>query len=275
MPGLLRSAPPAIGKCRQVSEKCGGFVLSWTPTRISNSCKLPALFGLEHDMTLSLAVLSAPDETATIATSEPQTTGFHLEPRCHVCRNDEVRKKVNDLLASGASYAMTLRALGDDSAVGVTSDSIRRHSERHFPVQNVARATYREILERRAKENSVDFIEGVATAITPMALLETVMVKGYETVVDPDTKIDAKTGMLAACRLQELIDSCEGQVDMARMWADMDQIIQVVKTLIPSERWPEVQAALRGEAPIRQQQARPGESIRMVEIDDMPDEDAY
>ena len=62
-----------------------------------------------------------------------------------------------------------------------------------------------------------------------MALLETVMVTGYETVVDPDTKIDAKTGMLAACRLQELIDSREGQVDMARMWADMDQIIQVVK----------------------------------------------
>jgi hypothetical protein len=185
-----------------------------------------------------------------------------------------VRKKVNDLLASGASYAMTLRALGD-RAVGVTSDSIRRHAERHFPVQNVARATYREILERRAQENSVDFVEGVATAITPMALLETVMVKSYETVVDPDTKIDAKTGMLAACRLQELIDSREGQVDMARMWADMDQIIQVVKTFIPSERWPEVQAALRGEAPIRQQQARPGESIRMVEIDDMPDEDGY
>jgi hypothetical protein len=73
--------------------------------------------------------------------------------------------------------------------------------------QNVARATYREILERRAKENSVDFVEGVATAITPMALLETVMVKGYETVVDPDTKIDLKTAMLAACRLQEMIDS--------------------------------------------------------------------
>jgi hypothetical protein len=71
-----------------------------------------------------------------------------------------VRKKVNDLLASGASYAMTLRALGDDNAVGVTSDSIRRHAERHFPVQNAARATYREILERRAKENSVDFVNG-------------------------------------------------------------------------------------------------------------------
>ena len=29
-----------------------------------------------------------------------------------------MRQKVNDLLASGASYAMTLRALGDDSRRG-------------------------------------------------------------------------------------------------------------------------------------------------------------
>jgi hypothetical protein len=107
-------------------------------------------------MTLTQAALSTPDETATSTESVPLIERFHLEPRCQVCRNDVARKKVNDLLASGASYAMALRALGDDAAQ-VTSDSIRRHAERHFPVQNVARATYREILERRAKENSVDF----------------------------------------------------------------------------------------------------------------------
>jgi hypothetical protein len=86
-------------------------------------------------VTLTQAALSTPDETATSTASVPPIDRLYLEPRCHVCRNDAVRKKVNDLLASGASYAMTLRALGDDSAVGVTSDSIRRHAERHFPVQ--------------------------------------------------------------------------------------------------------------------------------------------
>jgi hypothetical protein len=70
----------------------------------------------------------------------------------------------------------------------VTIDSIRNHTSRHFPVQQVARATYREILERRAQDNDIDFVKSVATAITPMAFLETVMVKGYETLVDPDTK---------------------------------------------------------------------------------------
>ena len=100
-----------------------------------------------------------------------------------------LRKKVNDLLASGASYAMIVRALTADNAEldkcdRVTVDSIRSHTARHFPVQNVAKATYREILERRAKANGVDFIEAVATAITPIAFFETVMVKSYETLVD-------------------------------------------------------------------------------------------
>jgi len=223
-------------------------------------------------MTVSQAAVGSPDQTAPPLILP--INGSHLEPRCHVCKNDEVRKKVNDLLASGASYAMTLRALGDD-AVGVTSDSIRRHSERHFPVQNVARATYREILERRAKENSVDFVNGVATAITPMALLETIMVKGYENVVDPDTEIDVKTGIQAACRLQEMIDSHADQADWASTRAEMGRIIEVVRTFIPSERWPEVQAALRGDEPVRRPEAQTVEGIRMVDIDDEPDEDGY
>ena len=89
----------------------------------------------------------------------------------------------------------SIRALGEhntelDKCDRVTIDSVRNHCERHFPVQNVARATYREILERRAKANGVDFVEGVATAITPIAFFETVMLKSYETLVDSNTKVD-------------------------------------------------------------------------------------
>ena len=102
--------------------------------------------------------------------------------------------------APGASYAMIVRALGEDNAEldkcdRVTIDSVSNHCGRHFPVQNVAKATYREILERRAKENGVDFVEGVATAITPIAFFESVMVKSYETLVDSDTKVDVNTGI--------------------------------------------------------------------------------
>ena len=225
-------------------------------------------------MTLAMTALGATDDAATATVSTPAVDSLYLEPRCHVCRNDDVRKRVNDLLASGTSYAMTRRALGGDAG-DVTSDSIRRHAERHFPVQNAARATYREILERRARENGVDFINGVATAVTPMALLETIMVKGYENLVDPDTAVDVKTGMLAACRLQEMIDSHADQADWASTQAEMGRIVEVVRTFIPSERWPEVQAAVRGDAPIRKPGAQEVQGIEMVDIDDGSDEDGY
>ena len=130
-------------------------------------------------MSVSEAASGGVDESVNLMALAPGINEFHLEPRCRICRNDQVRTKVNDLLATGASYAMVLRAVGDDNATleqrdRVTIDSIRNHANRHFPVQNAARATYREILERRAKQNSVDFIDGVATAITPLAVLETV-----------------------------------------------------------------------------------------------------
>jgi hypothetical protein len=218
------------------------------------------------------------DEYVESMESASDTNRFHLQPRCRVCRNDSMRTKVNDLLASGASYAMVLRALGDDNAAleqrdRVTIDSIRTHSRRHFPVQNVARATYREILERRANENSVDFIEGVATAITPLAVLETIMVKGYQTLVDEDTAVSYRDAMEAALKLHEIARKDDGALDRARILADMGRIIEVVRTFIPSEQWPDVQAALRGETPAAQQTSQAVDGVRMVDIDDTPDED--
>ena len=126
----------------------------------------------------------------TIESMELATrNGFHLEPRCRVCRNDQVRKKVNDLLATGASYAMIVRALAADNAEldkcdRVTVDSIRNHCGRHFPVQNVAKATYREILERRAKENGSTSSRASPRRSLPLTFFEVVMNKAFRTLVD-------------------------------------------------------------------------------------------
>ncbi len=149
------------------------------------------------------------------------------------------------MLAAGASYAQIVRALAADNAEldeksRVTIDSIRNHCARHFPVQNVAKATYREILERRAKANGVDFVEGVVTAITPIAFFETVMVKSYETLVDSDTKVDVHTGILAAGRLQSLIDSRDSSREMLVMKVQLGRLCDVVKSTVPQSMWGEI-----------------------------------
>jgi hypothetical protein len=79
--------------------------------------------------------------------------------------------------------------------------------------------------------------------------------------------------MEAALKLNEIARKDEGAIDRARMLADMGRIIDVVRTFIPSERWPDVQAALRGETPVAQQTSQAVDVVRMVNIDDTPDED--
>lgn len=71
----------------------------------------------------------------------------------------------------------------------------------------------------RARENAVDFVEGVATALTPIAFFETFMVKSYETLVDSDTRVDVNTGIVAASRLQAVIGSRDYSIDIAEMVA--------------------------------------------------------
>jgi hypothetical protein len=174
---------------------------------------------------------------------------FHLEPRCRVCRNDDLRRRVNGLLATGWSYAMIVRALEVDNASldkrdQVTIDSVRNHSARHFPVQNAAQSTYRQILEQRAEQNGIDFVTGVATALTPMAFFEIVMLKAFEALVDPDTKVDVSAGMVAAGRLQSLLDSRTEQPDLTKLRRKVTQIGEVIRTTVPQEMWAEIVSKL-------------------------------
>jgi len=137
---------------------------------------------------------------------------FHLEPRCRVCRTDDVRQAVNRMLAAGCSYAGIVRSLivdnhelADDDRVSV--DSVRNHARRHFRVQNLAQATYRETLQRRAHQNQIGTASGLATALTPMAFMEAVMAKSFIILADGDTEVPLETGLLAAQRLQAILDT--------------------------------------------------------------------
>jgi len=191
-------------------------------------------------MSVSEALRDLVDDN--VKPTELVRNGFHLEPRCRVCRKDHVRKKVNDMLATGASYAMVLRALGEDNANldkcdRVTIDSVRNHTTKHFPVQQTAHATYREILERRACENHVDFVQGVSTALTPFAYFEVVMNKAFRALVDDRTEVSFETGLRAAEKLQSVLDGRERGADILELKVQLGQIGQAVHAFVPQSMW--------------------------------------
>jgi hypothetical protein len=207
-------------------------------------------------------------ESSALATRN----GFHLEPRCRVCRIDAVREKVNGMLATGASYAHVVRALADHNANcdrrdQVTIDSVRNHCARHFPVQQVARATYRDILERRAEQNRVDFVNGVATALTPIAYFEIVMNKAFRRLMDDDADVSVDTGLRAAEKLQSVLDKRDQGDDLAELRLQLYRIQDAVKAVVPQEMWGDIIEKL-------DQQQQDPEAID-AETEDFDDEDAY
>ena len=61
-----------------------------------------------------------------------------------------------------------------------------------------------EVVERRAHENRVDFINGVGAALTPFAYFEVVMNKAFRSLVEDRTGVSVETGLRAAEKLQSV-----------------------------------------------------------------------
>ena len=169
-----------------------------------------------------------------------------IEPRCRICRDDEIRQQVNNLLARGLSYAAIGRAVDvGDEAVSV--DSVRRHSDRHFPVQDAARATYREIIERRAREQQVDFVDGLGTALTPIAFLEAVVLKAHQQLVKDEVEVGVHAALTAAVKLQELASQSAENNSVADAMIQTDKIIRAVREIVPEDLWPAIVERLEAE----------------------------
>jgi len=62
-------------------------------------------------------------------------------------------------------------------------------------------------------------------------------VKSYETLVDSNTKVDLNTGIVAAGRLQSLIDSRDYSRDLLLMKVRLDQDCEAVKSTSPAALW--------------------------------------
>ena len=209
---------------------------------------------------------------------------FRPEPRCHVCRDASIREPVNAMLAGGSSYAQIVQVVAADGAVELSLDSVRNHANRHFPVQNAAQATYREIVERRAAQNRIDFINGATTAITPLAYLETLMVKAFQHLVQDDTKVSIETGLKAAEKLQAALGEGDPGAEIQRMRLQVGRIIEAVHAMVPESKWGELAARLDDAELVRpaRQPLYPGEdeeedneAFDAGDVGDDDDEEAF
>ena len=191
------------------------------------------------------------------------------EPRCRVCRDEEVRTLVNKLLAHG----MTLRDINDvvtpmnrKRAVRdrININNLREHRKRHFDVQSSANAVYRAIIEQRASELNLDYEQGIGTAVTHLAYLDTMIAKGYQTLVNEETVVSYKDGLDASMKRNDLTRAEAGALEQARIMAEMDRVIAVVKEICTPDQLAIMSSRLNDE---------PDKPVPVMSRREIPDED--
>jgi hypothetical protein len=62
---------------------------------------------------------------------------------------------------------------------------------------------------------------------------------------DVDTQVDVSTGMIAAGRLQALMES--RTPSMLDMWVQMNRIMDAIESTVPEELWPEILRKVDGD----------------------------
>lgn len=202
--------------------------------------------------------------------------------KCRICSDEPTRMLVNNLIARLLTYQDIFRIL--DSSINparktngqrpITRRIIKTHAEGHFDIDNPARAVWRAIGLKRAEQLKRDHIEGIGGVVTTLGYLETVMQRGYETLVQPDTPVHYMDGMKAAVQLAEIESKTQGEQRTAEMLAEMSRVIAAVKDTVPAEMWPAIIAKVSGEIEgSTTRSLTAGESILDVDEEDLDEED--
>lgn len=184
-------------------------------------------------------------------TEEHKLYVFRPETRCKVCLSD-ANSVVNKMLAHAMTYTDIIRALEPFNATlpdsrRITYHSLWHHAKKHFPIEETAKATYRRMVEKRAEEYDVDFVAGVAGALTPMAYLDVVMNKGFQNLVDETTVVDVETGLRAAEKLHEITKAAQDESDMGDLMLRVQRIVDAVRKHVPEDMYERILADIEGD----------------------------
>lgn len=178
-----------------------------------------------------------------------QLYAYKKEWRCLVCTSDpDVRRLIDSLLVAPKTYRETLELVTPMmEAKQIPEDkrpsyySIRNHQKRHLPYDKLA---VREIVERRAAEAGRSVMEGRGRILTAEAVLELVVSRGWDDLVEKRSKPDVRETVDAAMKLNALEQQALGSVDVAALMQQLQIILQAVRNNVPADMWDRIAAEI-------------------------------
>lgn len=218
------------------------------------------------------------NEVVQAWTEEASMGDAPVSSQCRVCKDPIIRDLVNNLIAHGYTvpdilgtldkHNLKMRIQGQPE---ITQRSLYNHRKEHFDIQSPAYAIWRKVQEQHQAVYQQNWETGVGGILNALSYYQTMMMRGYETLVNPKVPVTIDQGAWAAGKLDALQARNEDQYDRASQLAEVGRILEVVRHFVPSDNWPQIQAVLRGEIDLDAADVDE-ESVEMVSIADEDDE---
>lgn len=155
------------------------------------------------------------------------------EPRCKVCQSPN-RKHIDKALALGiTSAAQVAKHFSIVDGVNYTRQNMSSHKDKHLTLRQDAMVR---LIEKRAKEEGRDVDDVAGTLLTERAVLETMIQKGFEQIVDGKVYVTPGDLLAALTKLKNAeIEFYQAKLQHVeqQMTAEMDAFIDAVKKTIP------------------------------------------
>ena len=208
---------------------------------------------IRHEVARSGRIDEAVEQEILALSEDQRVDLFRPATNCRVCQTEGASEVANKMLSYGATYRDIMDILAPLNTrrpkdEPITVASISNHARRHFPLEEAANAVYRKIVEKRAKEAEVDFINGVGGAVTALGFLEVVVQKGYENVIQEGVTVGPDTAVRAAKELASIeAQRNADDTDIAEVMVKMNEVIQAVREEADPETWERIRSRLSGE----------------------------
>lgn len=182
-----------------------------------------------------------------------------VEPRCNVCKSD-FRDAIDRQLAMGRSNSEIVRTFSTDKQK-FDHRSVANHAKEHLGYEDAA---VRELVERDAQNHEENMEKGISAALQRRALLDAIVQKGHQKVVDGTIELELKD-IVKAVELRDKLEKDSVTAAIEGLMIQFHAFREAVLEEVPQEYYTKVlnrakkiaQAASKGEVPTEPPELNP------------------
>jgi hypothetical protein len=163
------------------------------------------------------------DEKKNLNELIPRTT----ESRCNTCQHP-YRDQIDLALAAGYSYQWIASKM-EDLGLEISVKSLERHRHRHLQLDQ---ETVRDIVERNQEAARA---VGSVNLVSGKALLDLIVQKGFNKLINDDLSLEAKDVIKAAELLGSMMDEAQSQY-IANIMNQFNAILEALRNVCTPEQ---------------------------------------